>query len=281
MRLTGIDLLTDGANLLSLNLAGVKSDERYLLKAWGGLDADEIVRQFSGFSQNSPDRFYNYRIQKREIVLRIVFNPNFHIRETSADLRDELYAMIAANRSGLLDIHFNSGGGSVARLYGYVTKIEAAHFSKTPEALMTIRCDDGLFRGVVPNVVDTDSLATVNPIVISDNESTAPHGFFMTVAFTANADSFVIAEDSINPAWTFEVTPVLPFEVGDTLSFSSEFGARRLMTNKLGDEIQLMDRITPGSIWPLIYRGNNELYFSEIGNFDWIELAYFTAYWGV
>ena len=282
MRLTGIDLLTDGANIVSLGISEVGSAERYLLKAAVGLDAGDIVHKFYGFAQGSTtERFYNFKLTKRDIVLRIVLNPNYSVGQNISDLRDELYAAISANRSGLIDVMFKSGGAAAAKLVGYITKFEVPHFSKVPEVQITITCDDPMLRGITPMKVDIATLPTANPIVISDNESTAPHGFQMVCVFTAITPSFTIQSAEISPDWSFEVTPVTPFQVDDILLLSSEFGNKRLLVDDGSSIIQLMDRLTPGSVWPTIFRGNNEFWFPELANFDWVELTHYAAHWGV
>ena len=118
------------------------------------MDAEEIVPRFYGFGLtttsplNTKPRFYDFGMKPRNVVIRVVLNPRYKLDETYADIRDELYRNISSNRTGLIVLHFYYGATTVARLTGFITKFEVSHFTQLPEAQITIRCDDPMFRAI-------------------------------------------------------------------------------------------------------------------------------------
>ena len=139
-----------------------------------------------------------------------------------------------------------------------------------------------MFRGIAPFDILPADLPSTNPVKLTDDLSEAPHGFSFKIEFTAVTASFVIQDDPTTPDWQFELTPATSFQIGDELHFSSEYGAKRLFWDKaVGTDIELMDKVESGSVWPQVFPGLNNLYFMQIANFDWLELTYYPAYWGL
>ena len=76
-----------------------------------------------------------------------------------------------------MEVRFYSGGASISKLEGFITKLEAGYFNKTPEAQLTFRCNEPMFRGVNPVRLTGTQIPAKNPMRIADSSSTAPHGF--------------------------------------------------------------------------------------------------------
>lgn len=282
MRVTGVELSSDNANVFSFGTSEVASTDKYLIKTIVGLDADEISRKFYGFGAQTNSKFYRYGVTKREIVLRVVLNPNYSINESFSEIRDELYRTISASRTGLINLLFTGGGAALATISGYISKFEVPYFSKTPELQITIQCPDPMLRGYSPVEYEQGEIASQNPLIISDSLSTAPHGFSFEVEFITNTDYFLIQSDETSPDWTFKVFPDGGFQSGDRLVFSGEYGDKKLyVDNGLGQVTYLMDRIEPGSIWPIIFPGTNEFYIEDVEFLSWYALSYYPAYWGI
>lgn len=281
MRVTGVEISSENANMFSFGMADVASNDKYLIKNIIGLDADDIHRKFYGFGSASNSKFYRYGITKREVVIRAVLNPNYTINETYSEIRDELYRYISSSRTGSINMMFTNGGAAVASLDGYITKFEVPYFSKIPELQITIACDDPLLRGFSPVQYESADLPTTNLMYVSDALSTAPHGLTFSVEFTAYETHFLIQDTQTNPEWSFKVTPTAGFTYGDILTFSSEFGEKQLYVDQAGVITNLMDKIEPGSIWPIVFPGANEYYFEQMGSFNWVSLSYYPAYWGI
>src|SRR6478736_1977443 len=183
MRVTNITLNANEEEVAEFAFRNPKSTGTYVAKAIVGLDADEIVPKFYGFSLDGSQRFFDRSQKKRDVVMRIALNPRRVINETYSDLREEIYKAVASNRTGEVELHFYSGATLVAYLSGYLTKIEVPHTTKTPEMQITIHCDQPFLRAVNPVRLEANHISATNPVVIADSLSTAPHGFKFVVRF--------------------------------------------------------------------------------------------------
>lgn len=281
MKVTGVELSSENANIINFGMSDVSSSDKYLVKSIFGLDADEVIRKFYSFASNSNSKFYNFSLKKREIVFRIVLNPNYSINEDFSEIRDEIYRSISSSRTGLINILFRSGGAAVAQISGYFTKFEVPYFSKVPEVQITINCDDFMLRGYNPVQIDADILGTTNHIYVSDSISTAPHGMTFSIEYTAASSYFKITDDLSNESWNFVVTPQGGFLTGDVLTISSEYNSRNVSVLRGSTTIPLMDKISTDSAWPLVFPGSNEFEFYDHTKFDWVYVSYYPAYWGL
>lgn len=281
MRVTSVSLFANEEEAIRFDLRNVSSQSPYVIRSMIGLDAEELIPRFDGFSKDGSQSFYDVRMKPRDIVMRIVLNPRFNLNETHDYIRDTLYKAISATRSGLLEMQFQAGASIAARIFGHMTKFEVAYFSKTPELQITIKCDDPLFRGMNPVVMQVADLPTVNPIVVADSLSTAPHGLSLRIAFKATTATFTIRDKNTNPEWEFKVTPASSFLSGDVLYLGTEFNNRYLYMVRSGVTTHLLDRIDPSSIRPTIFPGFNQFWFPEIASFNWQELRFDAAFWGV
>ena len=284
MRVTDIELSYGEVNFLDIGVQNVSSDARFLVKAMVGLDADEIVNKFYGFSKTSGKRQYNFSLPKREVVFRIVLNPSYQNNETISDIRDRLYRTIAADRSGIITILFRAAGASIATLEGFVTKFEVPHFSEEPELQITIKCDDPLLRAVGPVINDSDDLPSTENFVLTDTVSTAPHGFEMLLNCDISSPDFVLRDQEVNPEFEFSVVPGTAFAIGDQLRVSSIYGDKvvELLPAGGGDPVPLLDRVVVGSFWPLIFPGSNYFWIENLGtSWSWDKVTYYPTFWGV
>jgi hypothetical protein len=282
MRLTSVDLYSPNfSETVTFTLRDVDSSDKYMVRQILGLDTDEIVPKFYGFGLNGNNRFYNLGLKAREIVIRVVLNPHFHINESFTDIRDSLYKAISATRTGKIVLHFKSGATIVAKIEGFITKFEVPYFSEISEVQLTVKCDDPMFRAINPVLYTPQEMKTVNPIMVPDSLSTAPHGFFLQVTFKSACPSFTIQDDPDTPEWKFKIIPDGGFLIGDVLYFSSDFSNKYLYLMRGATNIPLIDKIEPSSIWPIIFPGANFFTFVDIAHFDWNSLEYYAAYWGV
>jgi len=281
MKVTGVEISSDNANIINFGMSDVSSSDKYLVKSIFGLDADEVIRKFYSFASNSTAKFYNFSMKKREIVFRIVLNPNYSINEDFSEIRDEIYRSISSSRTGLINILFRSGGAAVAQISGYFTKFEVPYFSKTPELQITINCDDFMLRGFNPVEIEANVLGNTNHIYVSDSISTAPHGMMFSVEYTAASSYFEITDDLSNKSWYFKVTPIGGFLSGDILEISSEYNNRIARIIRGSSVIPIMDAISTDSSWPLVFPGSNEFEAYDKTKFDWLFVSYYPAYWGL
>lgn len=280
MRLSSVVLATSSmAENVILAVQEQEPNNRYLIRAMVGIDGEDIVPKFIGFGLVTGKKFYEYTMKPRDIVMRIALNPVFAVNEDITELRDRIYKIISADRTGELDLQFKDGSAIVCAIKGSITKLEVPYFTKTPELQLTIRCNDAIFRSVAPSHED---IPTESPVIIDDDLSSAPHGLSFKVKFTAVTTTFVVQDHATTPDWKFQVTPPTSFQINDELWFSSEYGMKQVFWNKsVGTDIELMDKVISGSIWPIVFPGITELHFPQIDNIDFLEMKYYAAYWGI
>lgn len=282
MRVTSVGLYSSlYEEAITFSLRDADPTAQYMVRTIIGIDAEEIIPRFYGFGLQTKSRFYDFGMKARDIVIRVVLKPRFNLDESYSDIRDELYRAISANRTGIVMLHFNSGATTVARIPGFITKFEVPYFSREPEAQITVKCDDPMFRGLNPVLYLPAQLKTTNPVIVADSLSTAPHGFSFQVTFKATTATFTIQDVQTNPDWQFIVTPNGGFLSGDKLYFSSDYSNKYLYMVRGAATTYLVDRINPASIWPVIFPGGNSFHFVNIAQFDWNNLEYYPAYWGV
>jgi hypothetical protein len=283
MRVTSVEMYSAAyEEAISFSLLGGEPNAEYQIRTILGLDADDLVPKFYGWSLSGTNKYYDFTLKPRDIVMRIILVPRFRIDESYSDVRDHLYRVISANRTGVVVLHFKSGATLVSRIFGSIIKFEATHFTNLPEVQLTIRCNDPMFRAINPVVFEPVELATVNPVLIPDSISTAPHGFTMQLTFDAAAASFTIQDLITSPEWKFKVIPDGGFLSGDVLYFSSEHSNKYIYYIRGGSTIvHLGDKIESGSIWPMLFPGQNEFQFLDISSFNWNSVEYYAAYWGV
>jgi len=279
MRVSNVTMYVDDVELASFALGLGETPDRYLIKAMSGIDADTIAPRFYSSGQRTGAGLFDFALGLRELVFRIALNPKFLLDETFSELRDALYRAISANRTGVIRIQFNDGASVVAQISGFIVKFETSLFTKSPEAQLTIRCNDPFFRSV--NYVHITDASPSNPIEIPDSLSTAPHGFVMGMEFSATADSITMQDTFTDPEWTFTVAPVGGFEIGDVLWFSSETTDKYVYIDRASVIIPIVDAIMPNSVWPIIFPGANTFYLREVEPITSYDIKYYPAYWGV
>jgi hypothetical protein len=238
------------------------------------LDAEEIrPRPYGG----SEARFRELSLPQREIVVRIELNPQWG--SVYSDLRDIVYRMVAASRTGVVELQFKNDVTTVATISGFVSKVEAPLFTESPEVQLTIETDDPMLRGPAPVAINVVGLGT-NNAVIQDDISTAPHGLQFALTLSGTRAEFKI-QDPADPTWDFRVVPVGGFVAGDALYFSSEQNNKYLYMVRGGTVTHLVDKIVAGSHWPVIFPGTNTLDITNYASYTWSEMSYRHAFWGV
>lgn len=276
MRVDRIDLYSNDNEVARFDVNVLDIRNPYVIKAITGLDGDQIVPRFYGNGLVSGTAFYDMALEPREVAMRIGLNPNYNVNASPSDLRSDLYRAVASSRGGTVKLKFNDDNSVVGVLTGVVTKFEAPIFSDTPEVQITIRCEDPIIKSDYLTSVIVADLDEAAPL-LTDPVSTSPHGFKFKLTFTGSVNPFVI-RDTSTPEWKFQVD--YAFLSGDELYFSSETDDKYLYRVRSAVSIQLMDMIQPGSVWPIIFPGENQ--FDVVGtSFVWNECFWFETHWGV
>lgn len=285
MRVTGLDLISNDLNVISVGLRQAGEADKFLAKGIFGLDAAELTPKFYAFGANDGSKFYEHSLKPREIVMRLVLNPNYTLNERPASIRDDLYRFVSASRSGELSVVLRSGASSVAQVTGRITKFEVPHFSKIQELQITLVCDDPIFRSISDVELEEPQLGTSWPYYINDALSTAPHGMLMEwEALDDDLTSFGIQDASADANWFFRVS--LPSaDTGDILRISSDYGSKYVSLEVASVETMIASSIETGSLWPVVFPGENVFHPWEVGTdpaaWKLNRVTFKPAYWGV
>jgi hypothetical protein len=280
MIVTGVDLYSDySEDPIELSFRDVRSVNPYRVTGIQGLDADDIVPRYYA-SGAQGDKYFNFALRKKDVVVQISLNPRHSEGETYSSLRDHLYRAISSSRSGQVRLVFKNDDAEWAELKGFIGKVEASHFSKTPDIQLTINCIDPMLRSIDTYAVDTDGMDVSNPVIV-DAVSTAPHGLTMALWFTADRASYTIQNKASSPDWTFTITPTAlgGFDTGDIVLYTNDLNSKGLTLLRGASTYQLADSVVAGSIWPMIFPGSNA--FFGHSSVDWASIQFKHAFWGV
>lgn len=275
MRLTNIDVYSNGSPVAALSFKNPDSSNPYTATAIDGLDADEINAKFYGLAVTSKKKQYNLSMSERDVTIHISLTPSYATGGSYSELRDALYKAVFSSRTGLIELRFKDDAVTKAVLSGFVTKFESPRFTKTPEVNLTIRCPEPMLKAPIRTDISVAGLGST--FTITDSLSTAPHGFKFDLTFTASTTSFIM-KDAATPEWTFTLSP-LSFVSGDHLYVSSETGDKGVYMVRSGVTYPLADKILPGSSWPLIFPNDNTFVVTT-GAFTWGAISHVNTYWG-
>lgn len=281
MLINQLALISDGPAAQTIELAFRDPDSSMPYQVMGltGLDADEITFEYAGGVRGGP-KLYLPSAKEREVVALLGLNPWVDEAHTFSSLRDAIYRLVGGGGSSCVTLDFRYDGDSVATVTGFVSKIEPSLFTETPQIQLTIRCkDDPLLRG--PTVeVDVETQFNEGVLTLSDNVSTAAHGFRAWFQVT-DASSFVTIETV--GVWKFTLNH--NFWPNEFFCVSTEHAAKELF--KTGREktkesyVYLADKVEANSFWPMIFPGDNEIRVSAARGVSVTSMTYRTAFWGV
>lgn len=270
---------SDLAGLISLAFRDPNSTQPYQVKAIMGLDADEIVPQYTGNPTDNAGGFYSPVMQKREITFLLGMNPDFDEVSTYSSLRDDIYKLVSRSRTGSVRIDFKLDDDTIAYLTGFVTKIEASYFEKVPAVQVTINCNrDPMLKAPTREIVNVAGVLVGRIATISDNVSTAAHGFRMAVRFSDDSDMFSLSDET-GSYWKFSLT--YEFKAADVLNFSSEFKSKYVYITRSGANIHIAEAIDAISVWPVMLPGENVYKLNSDAGVSLNSMSYVPTYWGV
>lgn len=283
MKITSISLYSEENEIANFDFKDPTSCNPYVAETVLGLDADEITPKFYGFTKTTRKRMVQFSLKPREIVFKIILNPHRVVKETYSDLRDNLYKAISSIRTGEIDIRFNSGNPWFAYIKGQITKFESNLSSKEPSIQLTVYCEDPIIRGFSAAQFLADSSPTgLEPFIVVDTVSNAPHGCEIQITMNANMSDFSIIDSvavSTDPDWEFKL--VYDFETGDILNVNSQSGVKAVTVTRGVDVIPIANAITPDSVWPIIFPRTNEITFSSPEDITLDYLEFTPEFWGV
>jgi len=279
MRVQRIGLYSNDKEVATFDTDRPNQRNPYVLKAVDGLDAEQITPKFYGQGLVSNANFSSLALEPREVVMRIGLRPNWRAGETPAALRGDLQRAIASNRTGLVQLRFYDDEVVAGVLDGFITKFNAPVSSKDSDVFITVKCENPLIRSmnVTSQMVETVDLS--DTVVINDPVSIAPHGLYLKFTFTGGASSFIMADPGGSPDWGFEI--VYPFLTGDELYISSDEINKYVYRVRSAVALHLADVVALGSIWPIMFPGENEYDIEDDTVLTLDEWYWYETHWGV
>jgi len=268
----------------------------FLVKAVVGLDADELIPSFAGMSTRVAGKTardtltyprQQMKMNKREVVIRAVMNPNHVVGESFSDLRRQIYRAISATPRGEVNLTFYLGGSPLGVLTGRIIKMEAPYFSETPELQVTIECADPLFRSSNTVALLPTELPTEDDFTVTDQTSSAAHGLQFCFTFLQARASLIIQNSYVDPAWTFVASPTGGFVAGDVVYLGTDANDRylyKIQDTEYGTTTtHILNSITKPSVWPVLFPGSNPFNIPgiESGQIRVDLLEYKHAHWGI
>lgn len=272
-------VIYNGLDQIELNLNVASTSNPYILAGASGLDPDELVSSYYSQSlQSSSQKFYNMSLKKRTVSLKLALNPNYKSNQSYSSLRDRLYRFISATRESFVEIRFLNQGLITGLLKGRVIRLESDLMNKNQTVTISIDCEYPIIRSQNRVSVSTSILNGSKAISnITDNLSTAPHGFLFSISITGPVlQSYRFVD--LYEKWLFRLDYQLL--TGDTLEVCTEEDNRYARVIRSGIRTNLIDKMSTDSVWPVMFPGLNEFAYN-ITNYTWNEFSYYTSYWGI
>lgn len=262
MKFTKIRLV--GLETIELKVFGASLADRFQFKGADGLGPPEST------TISSKGLFQGRNTVDRQIVFRVGLNPDYKLHETPADLREELYTLLATDDAPLR-VEFVDGQSIVAITEGHAA-ISPAMFTETPEAQITIDCIESFLRAPYELV----STPTGKSQFVIPNPGSAPTGFRHSVQFTSAYDSWTLVRGA--QKMKFDTA----FAAGDILLINTIPGERDLVRVRGTVETSLLHTLSKDSSWIMLRKGNNVFTVAN-SLYDHVANAfqYTPRYWGV
>lgn len=243
----------------------------YMLKAVDGFDPSDTLNFVEGFDPTTGEPISDNKPQDKVLVMKVGFVPG--PSGSVSSLRDGLYMLV----SRALTVQLRLGETVVAQIRGRMSKIEAAHSTNSPEVVMTVECEDGLFESPTQIVVPMGSVSKSTP-TFDYVEGTAPTGFEMILTLTSGLSSFALTGTIGGRNWKFGVTTT--FLTGDQLILQTDRKKRRftIIRSSVGYDYSAL--VDAGTVWPKLHRGRN-IFATSSSAFNWNSVKYYPKFWGV
>ena len=215
----------------------------------------------------------------RNIVLTVHPNPDWDTW-TYESLRRLLYSYFMPKRATKLE--FFSDDMIPVEIAGIVEDVQINQFSKDPELLVSVICPDPYFVALNPIVVTGQAVREGGAVFPIEYGGTIDSGIHLQVTANGAPDPTVIGIQIGQP-------PITDFDVDAAVSDATYFEMSSIAMRKYVQNVNIADgvitnrlaKVRPGSVWPILQPGLNEvLVITNQGIQDW-ELTYFERFGGL
>jgi hypothetical protein len=271
------DQLSNYIPAITLSLNNTSSGSGFIVRNITGLDADDIFSVFNGVDYTTNDKIFDMRLRPREIAINLILDPSYSdaLFGTPAKLRDYLYKFISASRTSKIRLGFGKNDLEICGINGFITKIESDLNTLIPEVKLTIYCEDPYFESQQYAYVNLSAQQTY--FTVTDNDSTSPHGFEMSVTILGDLYTFGLG----NYQSYFSLNEL--FRASDQIVISSMRNNRNVELIRNGIRSNLISKLAFGSNWPIMFPGENTFNINGAGPFMY-NVNYFRyrkTYWGI
>lgn len=215
----------------------------------------------------------------RNIVLTLHPNPDWDTW-TFESLRRLLYSYFMPKRA--TELVFYSDDLIPVKIAGIVEDVSVNQFSKDPELLVSVICPDPYFIALEPIVITGQTVRETGSVIPIEYNGTVESGIHLEVTSGGAPEPAVIGVQIGQP-------PITDFDVDAAVGASSYFEMSSIPMRKFVQNVDIsngvitnrLSKVRPGSVWPLLQPGVNELLvITDQGTQDW-ELTYFERFGGL
>jgi hypothetical protein len=254
-----------GPTNIDLPLRGLDPMGPFVLKSADGLGPTK-VDVFIANRGSAPGGVYqNRRPQLRFVTLEVGLQPSWNVGQTSDDLRDMLYGLLAPENGTFVTLQIMDGDVVLAEAEGHLSGLEPNLFTKDPQVQITLDCTHPYFKApgfgsVQTPVLTKDSLYTYFTI---DNPGTATAGFFMAIKFGAPHSATLQLLETVNMPRFMSIN--YPFATGDVLSIDTRDESRAVSVTPGGSgaAVSILDSLSSGSPWLQLHGGANQFKIND------------------
>jgi hypothetical protein len=269
---------------LTINDSGPVDDDFIQVKDIQGLDPVKAGIDTVAAATRDGLISLNADVASRNIVMTLRPNPDWNSWSPEG-LRSFIYSYFIPKNT--IKLIFDSDEYGLVTISGIVESCDANPFSKDPEFIISLICEDPYFTAVNP--------VTVHSSIISPEDfgsSAADVSLDGTVPIGFSAD---IAHGTLTTVWIqvespstsiFTLAPVPPASSGVKIQVGSIPGQKyvRLVDTATGAFTNILKNLVFGSVWPFLQPGDNKIAVMGAGasgsGFSW-DLTYYEKYGGI
>lgn len=251
--LSSIEARTDRGLVLGLPL--FDATEGFYIKDVDGLDPVDATLVYSSMAGQDDEQEQSSKRVKRNIILKLGYDPDFAANMDVEKLRDRLYGFFMPKSQ--VRLRFFSDTKPTVEIVGRVERMDAPLFVKEPDATISIICAKSNFLGL-----DTLSFAGNTTAGTTDTprtyDGTVETGGLFRIQPNRSINEFTIynrlPDDSVQ-SQEF----VYPLVAGDILDINSVALNKSARLTRGGNTQSVLFGISPYSQWLNLYQGVNRL----------------------
>lgn len=270
-----VEVRTPQGALLELPLMDVVSG--YVITDIDGLDPVDATLVSSSFANMDGEEYHSSRRVKRNIVLTIGLEPDY-VTSSVQDLRRGLYDYFMPK--SLVNLRFKMDDGLEADIQGRVESFGTPHFTKDPEAVISLICFN-------PDFFDASPVMMAGASVNSSAENTIHYGgsvetgVLLQLAINQTISALTIYHR--DPSGTLRSMDLqTPMINGDTVKISTVVGDKYARKTTGGTETSALYAVSPQSHWFELEPGENKIrVYTTSGTPIPYTLTYLTRYGGL